>query len=126
MALKTSEELIQTYCIKCSCMGNFKSSEGEYFIVSNDEKLEPGALTADRTCHCATCWQGCETLAERTERICFYEMKSELLKNGFIAAKKADECLETIGADWSHPDVQSVVLEAETAIMHAVYDMMRA
>ena len=125
MALKTSEELLQTYCIRCSCMGNFKGPNGEHFIVSNDDKLEPEALTADRICHCATCWQGCETLAERTERICFYGIKSDLLRDGFAAAKKADESLESLGTDWSRPDVQHVVLEAETAITHAIYHIMQ-
>jgi hypothetical protein len=124
MALKTSQDFMKTYCIKCSCMGDFKTDDGEYFIMSGTEKLEPKALTADRVCHCATCFEGCETIHERTERICFHQIKTELLKNGFEAAKKADESLDELGADWANPSVQAVVVEAEQAIANTVNSIM--
>lgn len=127
MALKTSEQLVQTYCIKCNCMGDYMTSDGEYFILSGDESLDKKALSADRSCHCATCWHngGCETVRERTDRICFHQIKCELLKNGFLAAKKADDALEIIGADMSDLNVQNVVFEAEGEIARTIQDIMR-
>ena len=124
MALKAAYELTKTSCIKCGCMGDFKTDDGEYFIMSGTEKPEPKALTADRVCHCATCFEGCETLHERTERICFNQIKVEVIKNGLDAAKKADNALDELGTDWSDPTVQAVVIEAETAINAVVHGII--
>jgi len=124
MALKVTYELTKTSCIKCGCMGDFKTDDGEYFIMSGNTNPDPKALTADRVCHCATCAKGCETFNERTDRICFNQVKAELLKNGSEPANKANNALVELGTDWSDPTVQAVVVEAEEAMGSLVHSIL--
>ena len=124
--LKDLKKYQETFCIKCECMGEFKSDEGEFFIVSGQtEPLDSKLLTSDRSCHCATCWLngGCETMQQRTDRIYRADLAAQVLLQGFKAAMDADNAIDKLldetGVDNSEK-IQHVTQEANNRLNEKV------
>lgn len=112
-----------TNCNRCGCMGEYTYMD-EQFIMS--DPIDKKALLADRTCHCATCWfnGGCETVAERAQRIYYYEMLEEILED-FEPARAADLFIENkrrikFYIDWADPEIQQVVKDTDSTLKIAV------
>jgi hypothetical protein len=121
----------KTFCIKCECMGEFKSDEGEFFIVSgHPEPLDSNVLTSERSCHCATCWLngGCETMQQRSDRIYRADITAEVLLQGFKPALDADiaidDLLRQTGVDNSDK-IDIVTRETNLKLNEKVYNIVR-
>jgi hypothetical protein len=58
-------------CIHCGCKGEFKNPDtGEFYVITHSLGLlnDKGFLTSERSCFCATCHKGCESLISRKLR----------------------------------------------------------
>ena len=130
-ALEDVKKYQKTFCIKCECMGEFKSDEGEFFIVSGQtEPLDSKLLTSDRSCHCATCWLngGCETMQQRAARIYKSDITAEVLLQGFKPALDADSAIDTLlketGVD-NTDKIQTITRETNDRLNEKVNSIVR-
>jgi len=139
LALATANQT--TSCIKCECLGEFMADSGEFFIMTGATlPLDKDALTSERTCHCATCYRngGCETLDDRTMRICMNQVECSLLKQPFEPATAADKEIQELTANsfrdgygdgsvnWENPRVKFIIQTADDALKAMVAEILSA